>query len=54
MTKYPKFYGGTVDPETGVLYDARKKPPVPEPANVKARRRSKAKAARQARRKKNR
>ena len=51
MSKYPKFYGGTVDPETGALYDARKKPPIPETAEAKARRRTKAKAARQARKK---
>jgi hypothetical protein len=49
--KYPKFYGGTVDPETGELYDGRVKPLAPMPPEVKARRRAKAKDARQARKK---
>jgi hypothetical protein len=48
-TKYPKFYGGTLDVETGELYDARKTPPKPMSPKVKAERRAKAKAAKKAR-----
>lgn len=48
--RYPKFYGGTLDPETGRLYDAR----LPsgeraiQPESLR-KRREKAKAARKAR-----
>ncbi len=49
---YPKFYGGTLDPETGRLYDARR--PSGERAvqpEALRKRREKAKAARRARKK---
>lgn len=50
---YPPFYGGTVDPETGRLYDARepnRKRGVPSPRE-KSRARARRKAARHARKK---
>lgn len=46
--KYPRFYGGTVDPETGEVFDARRHPAAPSRPK---RDRSKTKAAKAARRK---
>jgi hypothetical protein len=49
MGDFPRFYGGSVDLETGEVYDARQGPPGARLQDPKVR--AKAKAARKARKK---